>query len=69
MELSSESKAQDNIGCCNMMWVQIACYWNKLQFEYLKEGTSRKTGINYSSVAHYGIQHIEQSFQLAIAIE
>ena len=46
MELSYESKAQDNIGWYNMMQDRISHYWTKWKSDYLKEGTFRKTGLN-----------------------
>ena len=47
MKISSESKAQDNIGWYNMMWVWISRYWDNWKSYYIKKWTSRKTGINW----------------------
>ena len=49
MELSSAYKAQDNIGWDNMMQGWIYHHWNQFQSYCLKEGKSRKTGLNWAS--------------------
>ena len=48
MELSSADKAEDRIVWYNVMWCQITRHCNKWQSEYLKKGTSSKTGINWT---------------------
>ena len=47
MELSSASKAQNNIGCYNLLPVCISCQRNERKLEYSKDCTSSKTGLNW----------------------
>ena len=47
MELYLKTKAQDNIEWDSMMWVWISCHCNKQKSDYLKEGTSSNTDINW----------------------
>ena len=44
----SASKAQCNVRWDNIMQGWIAHPWTKRKLDYLKEGTSRKTGLNWA---------------------